>query len=221
MERHIHQIWIGPYVLPDQEKACVRRMREVNPSVTHMLWTDDNLPDMPPNVREVFDAYATMGPTGLALQADILRILVVARFGGFYFDVDFEPRHEVPLSYFEHDYVFFRHAKTREDLTIPNGLFGGAAGSPIFEHLCASMNKASGEFWYGPSGFGQHIKAAMGLPYEVDADVVETELAKRNGVFPYYWPFCDAHAVHTGLASWQPDSRMAYTPRVNRDPLAP
>jgi len=77
----IHQIWIG-----DQSKrpsSMIETWQEMNPDWEHMLWTDDNLPEI--SNKTQFDAMKE-----LAGKADILRYELLHDIGGFFIDADSE-----------------------------------------------------------------------------------------------------------------------------------
>ena len=82
--RIIHQVWVGPEPLPDEFAAYGATWRRHHPDWEYRLWTDENLPQ------------------GLSLAAcyerlrspvercDLLRLALLAMFGGVYIDTDFE-----------------------------------------------------------------------------------------------------------------------------------
>jgi mannosyltransferase OCH1-like enzyme len=81
--RIIHQIWLGPNPLPEQDAAFVETWKRQHPSWEHRLWTEDNLPDdVRPEIRDRLRIPAE--------RSDLLRLEVVARHGGVYIDTDFE-----------------------------------------------------------------------------------------------------------------------------------
>src|SRR5580698_5597843 len=87
MERIIHQIWVGPYPMPSRERMYVENIKRAHPHFKHMMWTDSNLPELPPNIRWQFDQRATT--KDYAFQADVIRLLLVYLHGGVYLDVDY------------------------------------------------------------------------------------------------------------------------------------
>jgi len=77
----IHQIWLG-----DQSKrpnSLIQTWIDKNPSWKHMLWTDDNLPEL--FCKKQFDECPS-----LPGKADILRYQILRDEGGFFIDADSE-----------------------------------------------------------------------------------------------------------------------------------
>jgi mannosyltransferase OCH1-like enzyme len=75
----IHQIWIG-----DQSKRpneMIQSWIDKNPSWEHMLWTEDNLPELRNKIQ--FDAMKE-----LPGKADILRYELLHDIGGMFIDAD-------------------------------------------------------------------------------------------------------------------------------------
>ncbi len=54
IEKIIHQIWIGNKRIPKHIKEWMQEIKEKHPEFTYYFWTDDNLPEMP---KELFDIY--------------------------------------------------------------------------------------------------------------------------------------------------------------------
>ena len=77
----IHQIWLG-----DQSKrpsSLIDTWKEINPDWEHILWTEENLPNL--RNQEQFDSMKE-----LAGKADILRYELLHDYGGFFIDADSE-----------------------------------------------------------------------------------------------------------------------------------
>jgi len=88
--RILHQIWLGPANLLDHYRRWRQRFVRQNPGWDCRLWTDANLP--PVLNRNAWDVAGSLpGTVGHVLRCDILRLEVLARFGGVYLDLDFRP----------------------------------------------------------------------------------------------------------------------------------
>ena len=88
--RVLHQIWLGKGEMPLNQRRWRRRFAEMNPHWEMRLWTDDNLP--PILNRNAWDACGNVGGTpGCVMRSDILRLELLARFGGVYLDTDVKP----------------------------------------------------------------------------------------------------------------------------------
>ena len=88
--RVLHQIWLGKGEMPLNQRRWRRRFAEMNPHWEMRLWTDDNLP--PILNRNAWAACGNVGGTpGWVMRSDILRLEILARFGGVYLDTDVKP----------------------------------------------------------------------------------------------------------------------------------
>lgn len=203
MEKNIHQIWIGPYTIPKREKQFVEKVKQIHTDWNHLLWTDENLPDMPDNIREAYDYFGSRRGE-YAFQADVLRLFLVYKFGGMYFDVDFEPMDKGILSgnFENYDLVLYHHDST--DYTIPNPFFGCAAGNPLFEYLVSKVDVKTNH-WYGPSWMGIEVKKYFGLEYETPHDILNEKIEKMNGKYIIVHEF-DKMFRHRALYSWSPQN---------------
>jgi mannosyltransferase OCH1-like enzyme len=85
----VHQIWLSDgteELLPHDIELWTRSVREVNTGLSHTLWNKQAAESAFPGWVEYF------GLTGLhyAFQADVLRLLILNTYGGFYLDADCE-----------------------------------------------------------------------------------------------------------------------------------
>ena len=88
--RVLHQIWLGKGEMPLHQRRWRRRFAEMNPHWEMRLWTDGNLP--PILNRNAWDACGNVGGTpGCVMRSDILRLELLARYGGVYLDTDVKP----------------------------------------------------------------------------------------------------------------------------------
>ncbi|NGO06252.1 hypothetical protein G5C60_00775 [Streptomyces sp. HC44] len=77
----IHVIWIGKKAFPYQDNF--RTWQKHNPDYKVQLWTDKNLPVL--HNQWIYDALADLP---LAIRADLLRLEILAQYGGIYTDAD-------------------------------------------------------------------------------------------------------------------------------------
>jgi mannosyltransferase OCH1-like enzyme len=200
IDKNIHQIWVGSFTMPNRETAFVEKVKAQYPEYTHYFWTDENLPELPENMREVYNRFYSI--QNFAFCADMLRVFVVYKFGGYYFDVDFEFNSNNSIDDFSsHNGLFLYHNDT--DFTIPNNAFGAERESPILEFCVQSMNSSCG--WYGPSWFGMTIKKFLGLPNEIPQAPVAEQLRNHNYEYFHYGKFESQYARHWSLYSWSPE----------------
>ncbi|WP_328774219.1 glycosyltransferase family 32 protein [Streptomyces sp. NBC_00286] len=77
----IHIIWIGEQAFPYRDNF--RTWKKHHPDYRVQLWTDKNLPTL--HNQWVYDALADQPP---AVRADLLRLEILAQYGGVYTDAD-------------------------------------------------------------------------------------------------------------------------------------
>ena len=209
--RILHQIWIGPYEIPDTEKEYVNTLQSINKTFKHILWTNDNLPKLPAKLQRI---YNTLGDKGdYAFQADTLRLFLIHEYGGVYLDVDFKPIGTFDdAPFLMGDGVFFYHQSwtpnSSPDLTSPNGIFGAVEKSDITAFMIDSIDEHNS--WTGPSWMGETIRGYFGLPNTTPHDLLEIKLQEKN--FSYYsFQLLEQHyVVHRALASWIPEHQTHF-----------
>lgn len=94
-----HQIWIGG-PLPETYRHFRDGWVERHPDWDHRLWTDARIAELDFPERDLYDA-----AWNASMKANILRAVLVHRFGGLYLDVDYECLR--PLDPFHHRYDFY------------------------------------------------------------------------------------------------------------------
>lgn len=205
MEKIIHQIWVGPYEMPDREKRFIDKVKEKNKSYKHILWTNDNLPELPENIKELYDKFELA--EDYAHQADILRIFLIAEYGGIYMDVDFDCVGSIDNTDLSEFKGFFCY-HGGNDYTMPNGIFGLCKSSDMANYLLESVNPNNG--WYGPSWLGDRVKEFIGYEREVSHEIVKKELADigiKYILFPH-WEM--KYFRHHALYSWSPENKANF-----------
>ena len=206
MEKIIHQIWVGPYEMPNREKDFVNLIKKTHPSFQHILWTDKDLPELPPNIKEAFDSFGKA--SDYAHQADILRVFLIAKYGGVYLDVDFKCINGFESTdYFQYDSLFCYHGGS--DYTMPNGIFGSSKESNIINFLVQKINTRENN-WYGPSWLGDSVKEYLGFPRETDHNDVLNEMNKINIKYLLFSELENKHFRHHALYSWSPENKRNF-----------
>ena len=84
----IHQIWVGGYEIPTRERYISNQLKENHSDYEYFLWTDNNLPEIPENLKEMY--HIMYENKDYVFCADMLRWLVVYNYGGWYLDIDWE-----------------------------------------------------------------------------------------------------------------------------------
>jgi mannosyltransferase OCH1-like enzyme len=122
----IHQIWLG-----DQTKRpddMIQTWRDMNPEWEHMLWTDDNLPEIKNRIQ--FDAMKE-----LAGKADILRYELLHDIGGFFIDADSVCVKPLEDFFLDNDsFCCWENEYIRSGL-MSNGYLGACKGNELMKYL--------------------------------------------------------------------------------------
>lgn len=205
MDKIIHQIWIGPYEMPDREKQYVLNVKEMNPTFIHYFWTNDNLPELPINIQTAYDYF--MSQRDFSFAVDILRIFFVWKFGGLYIDVDFKPLKTFDC-FDENVFNAFVCYHVGNDFTIPNGVLGGNKNSPLIEFLYNKIDLTKNG-WYGPSWLGAVVKEYLQLPYEIDHNIVKAKCLENNINYFKFFEF-ETYFKHNALYSWSPENKKNF-----------
>lgn len=80
----IHQIWLGK--IDKRVIDLVENTKIINNNYTHILWTNANIKEFE-EFYELFYKNEKINKN-LALLTDVLRIYILDKYGGFYFDID-------------------------------------------------------------------------------------------------------------------------------------
>jgi len=192
----IHQIWVGDFKIPTREMKLVEKMKEMHPSFDHILW--EKAPPLPENVQYWYDIFYQK--KNYAFCADILRMFLIMKYGGFYLDVDFDLKKELD-PFFEKECVLFYH--NEDDKTIPNNIFASKADTEIFKFCVENITEKNS--WYGPSWFGSTVKNFLKLQYNEKQQIVKSKLNTKNIDYLIYSDFENTYAKHLSLYSWSPE----------------
>jgi mannosyltransferase OCH1-like enzyme len=206
MEKIIHQIWVGKFEMPDREKKFIEKLIAMNPSYEHKLWVNDNIPELPQNIKKLYEAFGIA--KDYAHQADVLRVYLVKLYGGIYLDVDFDCIEGFENTNFhEYEGLYFNHGGN--DFTIPNGAFGSSKDAPLINYLCEQIDSAKWG-WYGPSWMGNMVRQYYGLPFECQHELLIPKLVNDNIKYHFFWELERDNFRHHALYSWSPENRRNF-----------
>ena len=212
IDKVIHQIWVGPYDIPEREVKLYKEIRDKHPDWVHMLWTDSNLPDIPERLQPMYDKMYSK--KDYAYCADMLRWLVVCEYGGWYLDIDFEyVKNLNDLGIDHRDGLVFGHwgeGWQHCDYTIPNGIFAFKKKHPMVQFIVNELYEEL-EYQnapYPPCWAGLNCKKYMGLENEFSNEIWEyhrimkEHLDKHNIEYGDYNVFQNENFRHHALYSW-------------------
>jgi hypothetical protein len=178
MEKIIHQLWVGKYMIPDKDYNFTKGIKQNNPSFEYKFWNNDNLPPLPEKIEQLRKLY-TKHEKWVEL-ADMLRYYFVYKYGGLYVDCDYEsvaPFDGLQLDNYE---GFIPLVFNKGDITICNSMFAFKKGHPLMEYVCDQMYNDCRVTWLGPHFFGRTIKEYLGLNPDAEDDIVKEKLEAIN-----------------------------------------
>lgn len=83
--RIIHYCWFGRGPMPELAKACIESWHRYMPDYEYVLWNEDNFDvNGLPYTAEAYQSGK------YAFVSDVVRLYALSKYGGIYFDVDFE-----------------------------------------------------------------------------------------------------------------------------------
>ena len=219
----IHQIWIGHYNIPKRETALYQEIRDKHPDYEYHLWTDDNLPIIPLQLKEIYDEMYSR--KDYVFCADMIRWLVVYEYGGWYLDIDWQFVKSFDFYYEEHvkqcDGAIFGHwgvGWQHVDDTIANNVFGFVPKHEMPFTVIANMPKDVGysNAPYSPSYCGQQMRVYLGLPNFFTSEIweyhriIREELTKKNILWGDYNTFQNENFRHLALFAWNHENMAKF-----------
>ena len=96
----IHQIWLGDKKLP---KSCIPWMKswkKFNPDWEYKLWDEENIRELKINDFDIYSKKINPG-----YRSDILRYIILKKFGGLYVDTDFECLKPIPSHFLKYKFI--------------------------------------------------------------------------------------------------------------------
>jgi len=205
-----HRIWLGSRPLPHKFRAFGDTWRRHHPDWTVKLWTDSHLDrlDLP-----VF-FYQARNDTE---RADILRYVLLYRYGGVYIDTDFECRR--PIGRLLEGLSAFAAYQMPENVAI--GILGCTPNHPALQAAVERLPSRVAELTFPES---------TGPPFftELVTKFPEVRLFEPSLFYPYLWTemhrqdeeFPDAYAVHHWSGGWQPEDKLRMDLQVLQGRLA-
>lgn len=202
----IHQIWVGTFKIPMREKELSEKVKVLHEDYEYKFWT---------SINEIEDEMSEGQKTVYKMLydrkhytfcADLLRVFVVQKYGGFYFDVDFEIKTRMD-NFLNYDGMFIYNNEDQTDYNIGNGVFASKKDCPILKHCLnkIEVNPHHSNYWFGPSWFGTYVKDFFNLSYKEENIKIIEEMKKHNVL---YFPATDwyrDYATHYSLYSWSPE----------------
>jgi mannosyltransferase OCH1-like enzyme len=196
--RTIHQIWIGPDPLPDEQLPWIESWKRHHPTWEHRLWTEEDLPADPirPEILERLRSPVE--------RADILRLEILFRHGGVYVDTDVECLGPIDELLGDDEFVGVCLKPGRAT----NTLIAAAPGHPLLERALRELRPMA---VYWPTSDSASIKEGVGPAFlrRLLADYPDVKLLEPPVLFPATPEERErAVGVHHMARSWHNASAM-------------
>ena len=98
--KKIHQIWLGEKSIPRICKRWMNSWRDLNPQWEYKLWDEKNIKEL--NVDDLHVYSKKFNP---GYRSDILRYIILEKFGGMYVDTDFECIKPLPTNILKYKFI--------------------------------------------------------------------------------------------------------------------
>lgn len=141
--KKIHQIWIGEVEMPSDWKRWCKTVIDAHPDWEYKLWTNDdieNLIDGYPYLVKYYEFVKELKRWGW--MTDVMRYMILYKFGGIYADCDFEMRknksfNDLPL---DNELLLVNTAKHPKH-EIQNCLMGAVPNNDFLKVLIGNIGK--------------------------------------------------------------------------------
>jgi mannosyltransferase OCH1-like enzyme len=124
----IHQIWIGQN-MPTRYLAYCDSIKNLNQDFEYKLWTESDLIGL-----RIVDSFLYRSTSNYGIKSDLLRYEILLKYGGWYFDCDFEairPFSNIDLS----GYNLVLSPIPEPLPTLANGFMACSPSHPLMESL--------------------------------------------------------------------------------------
>jgi mannosyltransferase OCH1-like enzyme len=198
IEKNIHQIWVGGKRIPTHIKNDMDKVKSEHKDFTYHFWNDDNLPELPEKLKKIYDSYDEP-----AIKADLIRMYVVHKFGGFYLDADFKTIKGFNTNIISHNnyngFIVYNHSYGLPALS--NTIFGFNKNNPLLEYMIENITHK--KQWIGPNWWSQIICKYTGLhPDKSSLEELKEKLNKIQLEVVYWKDIENECFKHEALASW-------------------
>ena len=201
IDTNIHQIWVGTRV-PSHIKYYMDEVKERHVDFNYYFWNDDNLPELPENLKKIYDSYKEP-----AIKADLLRMYVVHKLGGIYLDADFKTIdgfYSSTIPYKDCD-GFVVYNDSYKMSALANTIFGFKKDNVLLEHMISKIIYE--QQWIGPNWWSQIICNYLELNFnESTVEELKEKLNNINLRVVHWKDLEDNCFKHEALASWIPGS---------------
>lgn len=126
----IHQIWIGPY---DPPLSYINTVKNSNPTWQHILWRENDI------IKEFGNIFSDMDIIKhsyyLAGKVDIIRLLILNKFGGIYVNCDAKQKKGFDDHFLKHNFFLFYENLFQKGTLLINSIMGSIKNNPIIDNM--------------------------------------------------------------------------------------
>ncbi len=98
--KKIHQIWLGDKKLPKKCLSWMKSWQKFNPEWEYRLWDEERIKHL--DIKD-FNIYSKKINPGY--RSDILRYIILNKYGGLYVDTDFECLKSIPSNILKYKFI--------------------------------------------------------------------------------------------------------------------
>lgn len=198
IDNNIHQIWVGDKRIPNHVKNYMDRVKNHHVDFNYYFWNDDNLPELPENLKKIYDSYQQP-----VLKADLLRMYVVYTYGGTYLDADLIPARGLDSHVILHKEYdgFIVYDDSYQMSALSNTIFGFKKNHPLLKYMLDNITH-EGQ-WIGPNWWAQTICKYLQLDNDVaTVNDLRDKLVEINLQVVLWKDIQDNCFTHEALATW-------------------
>lgn len=163
--RVVHHVWLGGDP-PERIQRMMITIDLINPKIGWQVWRDTDMRRLGLNVDRLKDEFGTW-----AAASNVVRLLILQRYGGLYLDVDFECLKPLDKLFDEGDCL----AAEQDGGRICNAFMAASPNHPWINWQLANRAKYD------------HRDAASGVYLATDAPRDELTLVPQHWVYPFMY----------------------------------
>lgn len=207
----IHFIWIGNIPFPENMKKYIDEFKIIYYDYDFFFWDNQKVENeniVPENFKDIYEK----NPFHVAFKVDLLRYFILKKYGGLYFDTDFQPITKLPDRFLEYDFL----GGIQNNGEVAIGFIGSSPENKIINmtinSIPSSIDEAKNNNYYingyiykitGPEFFNKIVRR-----FSEDSSVF---LFSPENFYPYAWwekvekehlKYPNAIAVHHWSLSW-------------------
>ncbi len=98
--KKIHQIWLGEKKIPRKSIKWMNSWKKFNPEWEYKLWDEKNIKEL-----DILDFNVYSKKVNPGYRSDIIRYVILKKFGGLYADTDFECLKPIPSNILKYKFI--------------------------------------------------------------------------------------------------------------------